>query len=380
MSIRISQQGHRRAKPGRSPRRGGGFTLVELLVVVTVVALLVAILMPYMGGVHEYAYAAQCRGNLQQVGVALCSQAAEGSLHSAKMPRLTTGMDWYPTAMAHGSQEILECPKDSFRITGGASPAQWFTSIEPPPSARFDETLEHAKEIRFWKERESYRLPQAVTVDIHEPGYYSQGHQWQNNRKTIPAGTVVDIWFCHYDSVGSASATSSGTVTFTYEVLGLIVEDDTLNASDDVCGYPGTVYHTGRGARGFEDNGAEQLTFHNDRRTVTAQRFQISSPGEEIRFLVSAPATVEGQELRCSYGISGIVRSEMTRRGQVLIVEYDKLVADVDGEGTDHDLREHLQPRHFGKVNTLFVSGAVRAVAPDDLSTDDSKPTEIWQP
>ena len=70
----------------------------------------------------------------------------------------------------------------------------------------------------------------------------------------------------------------------------------------------------------------------------------------------------------------------MTKQGQVMIVEYDKLVADVDGQAPDHDLREHLQVRHFGKINTLFVNGSVRAMAPDELTTDASKPTEVWQP
>lgn len=360
-------------------RRAGAFTLAELLVVLIIIGLLTAILVPFLGGTKEQTYNTMCQSNLQQIAQALGTQAAKGAIGSGALPRLATGPSWYGTAMVHGSPEILVCPKESFRVSGGASPEQWFTPIDPPPSARFDEQLEHPKEIRFWKEREAYTLPTAITVDIHVPGFYNKGSQWKNNRKQIPAGTVVDIWFCHYDNVGKSSATSEGAVTFEYEVLGLIVEDDTLDASDNVCGYPGTVYHGGRGARGFEDNGAERLTFDADRRRVIVDRFQISSPGEEIRFLVSTPATPNGRHLRCSYGMSNIVVPEMTTPDQVMIVEYDKLVADVDGDTSDHDLSVHLRNRHFDKVNTLFVDGGVRLVPPEELRTDTNKPTRMWQ-
>jgi prepilin-type N-terminal cleavage/methylation domain-containing protein len=54
-----------------------GFTLVELLVVVAIIALLVSLLLPALGGARAAAKRATCASNLRQLGVAIYEYAGE---------------------------------------------------------------------------------------------------------------------------------------------------------------------------------------------------------------------------------------------------------------------------------------------------------------
>jgi len=338
------------------------------LVVLGIITALLLIVAPVMNQAQEHAYSTICQGNLEKLSAAIRVPGATGSY------ALPAPEGWLGAVVGAGAKPSLRCPKGSYRIAGcSVSVVPNVVEIEPPMSAVFND-LEDNKQIRGFRERVAYELPSNVTVDISEPGRYDRNYA--QTSKVIPAGTVINSFFLHFDSIGSQSTTSSGALSFESEILGVIVTDGSLDATDKVLGAPGTTYETGRNNRGFE-NKAEIVVLEQDRRTFTIERFKISFPGEDVRILTRAEGWAGDEKDRTSsYGMNNQVSGRLPRMGQLLLVEYDQPVVDVDGEQYDDDFELLLAPRHFGQANVLLVNGSVKLMWPDQLDPD----TEIWSP
>jgi prepilin-type N-terminal cleavage/methylation domain-containing protein/prepilin-type processing-associated H-X9-DG protein len=85
---------------------GTGFTLVELLVVVAIIALLISILLPSLGKAREQARTIKCSANLKQYGYGMQMYADRSDGHFP--PQAAEGLRWYQRAAFRGMMGLKQ--------------------------------------------------------------------------------------------------------------------------------------------------------------------------------------------------------------------------------------------------------------------------------
>jgi prepilin-type processing-associated H-X9-DG protein/prepilin-type N-terminal cleavage/methylation domain-containing protein len=114
--------------PSHTPPRAGGFTLVELLVVIGIIALLISILLPSLQKARQAAQTVKCLSNVRQIGLAFNQFANEHRQYLPKHwnnqgPTLNStgwgftdqwyqGWDYVLNTKYINSYDVFRCPSD----------------------------------------------------------------------------------------------------------------------------------------------------------------------------------------------------------------------------------------------------------------------------
>ena len=117
-------------------KSSGGYTLIEILIVVMIIGILLAIAVPSMFNASERARANACRANLRQI------QAAKEQWALVNR-RPGTAIPTWANLVPQFLQRVPECP------SGGTYTNRAFRVYELPPSFRFPPLREGNQAHRF---------------------------------------------------------------------------------------------------------------------------------------------------------------------------------------------------------------------------------------
>lgn len=168
----------------RRDRRASGFTLVELLVVIGIIAVLISLLLPALGAVRRQSISTKCLSNLRSIGQALNNYAND---NKGAWPVVQHFDDTASTPFDNRWQMMLlrylasPGDADNFKITYGASTASGLSvaaSSGPGLGAYKDTAMFCPGSVEF---KES----QTISISAVQTGY---GMQWMPlNSLTFPA-------------------------------------------------------------------------------------------------------------------------------------------------------------------------------------------------
>ncbi len=334
-------------------RRGSGFTLTELMVVLAIVTLLMVMLLPTMSRVHALTRSSLCKGNLRRLGDAFAAAYGQAQIDGTAGKGSSTEGRLYPKPMSWPAVPrnvvddaiIYHCPEGEMDEgargkTGGEALEDMFDLLEYVcPYGNFP-----------MSQLEGLSSFYLARTDSDEKGAYTD-FMLQDDEGNGQLGQMD--FYSWYDTDGFCRVYHSGEIHVFDRVPDMYGQaggpgfPDRVNTCPDI-----NIIHW-RGEPAFGNEG--RLRNHR------GQTFKLDdwNPGYT------------------NYGISSYSNRYTLGAEDIVLVDYEELIVEVD---TPVEAEAMLlnSARHLGKVNYLRADGAVKSAWPMEVSP--RLRADLWMP
>jgi len=309
-----------------------GFTLIELLVVVAIIGVLMSLLLPAVQSGRAVARKTICAGNLYQIGQAYHQRRQKhgGSNLTISAAGWTTSLKSY----VEESSSIYTCP-DDHEQAGTQAITDYIFWVNNRTFAEYD----NGHGIPF-KEGPRCRISSPDNKGGWSGGVGPTFWEKKTGKKRKFENSYIIEFEDHSD--------------FDWSDMIVLIDP-----------YPDGRVHF------------QAIAKH------AGFTFQLKDPdGKTVIEQFKPPAEwwAEGAD-PASYGMNGRVTGFVSDGDKILMVEYEKLEADVVGPDAKDIWPEQIAPRHHGTLNVLFDGGHVKSMTADEIDPRISTLHDLyWKP